>query len=289
MNEYAEGADLHTHTTASDGTIPVTDRVAEARNIGLEALAITDHDIVADDLDTRSRTVGSMEVITGVEVRADVDSTKVELLGYYVDPTNQRLRDTLETVRGFRRDRNRSLVRRVNEETGLDLDYEALSEQAVGNLGRPHVANCLVEEGIVDSVQAAFDEYLADDAPCFVPMERLPAHEVIEVLRDAGGVTSLAHPGRIRASRGDVASFVGTLADRGLDGIEVYYPYDGSRSSSYADIGVDDAADLAAEHNLLVTGGSDCHGPGSGKHRVGEVRMPSDDLARLRDRADNRA
>jgi predicted metal-dependent phosphoesterase TrpH len=289
MNGNVGGADLHTHTTASDGTISVAERIAEAQTLGLDALAITDHDVIADDLDGRSRTTGSMEVITGVEVRADVDGTKVELLGYYVDLDNSRLQDILETVRRFRCNRNRSLVRRISEETGLDLDYKALAEQEEGNLGRPHVADQLVEAGVVDSVKAAFDEYLADDTPCFVPMERLPARDVIDGIRDAGGVTSLAHPGRIRASRSDVASIVETLAAQNLDGIEVYYPYSSSRSDSYADIGIEDAAELATEHDLLVTGGSDCHGPGSGKHRVGEVRVPHEDLTRLRDLARTRA
>lgn len=288
MNESTGGADLHTHTTASDGTVSVSERIDLAEASGLDAVAITDHDTIADELDDRSRVVGSVEVVTGVEVRADVHGTKVELLGYFVDPTDSRLRQTLETVQEYRRSRNRSMVRRVNEKTGLDLDYAVLSAQADGNLGRPHLANRLVDAGVVDSVQAAFDEYLADDAPCFAPMERLPASEVIHVLSGAGGVTSLAHPGRIRAGRDAVESFVRTLSDEGLDALEVHYPYGSVRSDAYAEIGVADAESMAAENDLLVTGGSDCHGPGSGKHRIGDVRVSMDYLTAVRELAESR-
>jgi predicted metal-dependent phosphoesterase TrpH len=266
-------ADLHVHTTASDGTCSVDDRASQARDIGLEAVAITDHDTVADSLDDRRSLHGTLELVTGVEVRADALDTKVELLGYYLDPTDPDLDDLLERVRSYRRDRNRQIVDRLQAE-------------ANGILGRPHIADVLIHEGIVDSVGTAFDQYLGSDGAAFVPMERVSAAEVFEAIQSAGGVVSLAHPGRIRAD--DVAPIVEHLVANGLDAIEVPYPYDAAPADGYADIDPTDAAAFAEQYGLLHTGGSDCHGPGSGKYRLGEVRITRQELDAVRDRAADR-
>jgi len=283
MNYNSGVADLHVHTTASDGTCSVNDRVKEAQDIGLEAVAITDHDTVADSLTDRRTLHGALELVTGVEVRADALDTKVELLGYYLDPTDADLATLLERVRSYRRDRNRQIVDRLHEVTPLDRSYEDIRAEADGILGRPHIADVLIEAGIVDTVGAAFDQYLGSDGAAFVPMERVPAEEVMEVIQAAGGAVSLAHPGRIRAD--DVALIVDRLAVAGLDAIEVSYPYDDAPSEGYADVDAADAAAFAEQYNLLQSGGSDCHGPGSGKHRLGEVRITREQLAAIRDRA----
>jgi predicted metal-dependent phosphoesterase TrpH len=282
--DIGEGvADLHMHTTASDGTCAVADRIEQARDCGVDAIAITDHDTIADDVDTRRTRYSGLELIAGVEVRADVDGTKVELLGYYVDPTDDGLGAVLEQVREYRRDRNRRLVERLQEVTALDRSYEEIRATADGILGRPHVASVLVEAGIVDSIGAAFDEYLGADGDAFVQMERVPADEVIDAILGAGGVVSLAHPGRTRTD--DIASIVEFLADAGLDAIEVPYPYGDITDEDYADVDCESAAALASEFDLLHSGGSDCHGPDSGKFRIGEVRLGAENLEQLRERA----
>lgn len=280
-------ADLHMHTVASDGTCSVAQRVKQARERGLAAIAITDHDAISGDLDARVADHGDLELITGVEVRADVRDTKVELLGYYVDPDDDRFADLLARVRDYRRDRNRRIVDRLHEVTSFDRSYEDVRATADGILGRPHIADALVEAGIVDSVGAAFDRYLGADGEAFVPMERVPATELLDALHGAGGVASLAHPGRVRAD--DVEPLVADLAAEGLDAIEVPYPYSEAPSEGYADVGVEDAAALADAHDLLWTGGSDCHGPGSGKFRIGEVRVSRERLDAVRKRANDRA
>jgi len=284
MTTPGPDADLHVHTTASDGTCSVDDRVDQAAEHDLEAIAITDHDCISESLTEREETRRGIDLITGVEIRADLFETKVELLGYFVDPTNEMLTDVLSRARGFRRERNRKLVSNLADATGLNLSYAALAEEADGALGRPHLAELLVEEGLVDSIGEAFDEYLGTDGDVYVAMERLPYQEVLGAIHDAGGVASLAHPGRVRSGR--VPEMVRTLADAGLGGIEVWYPYDAGGPDAYADIGVPEAENLAAEHGLLRTGGSDCHGPGSGKFRIGEVGVTHEDLETLRDAAD---
>lgn len=275
-------ADLHMHTTASDGTVNVERRVGLAAERDLDAVAITDHDVIADALTERTERRDGVELIAGVEIRADLFDTKVEILGHFVDPTHEGLLATLERAREFRRQRNAELVANLAEATGLDLSYEDLTTPVDGNLGRPHLADVLIEAGVVDSVGGAFDEYLAEEGEAFVPMERLPVTEVVETIHAAGGTATLAHPGRIRASAETVAEMLDELAALGLDGLEVQYPYSAEKSEDYADVDVATAGDLAERCELIPTGGSDCHGPDSGKFRQGEVRVKRDVLDRLR-------
>ncbi len=275
-------ADLHMHTTASDGTCSVAERIGQARDRGLAAIAVTDHDRIAPSITAPVERRDDVALIAGVEVRADLFETKIELLGYFVDPDAAALDGVLSRARRYRRERNRDLVARLADETGLDLDYDRLASDADGSLGRPHLAGELVDAGVVDSVGEAFTEHLAEEGSCFVPMERVPYAAVLEAIHAAGGVASLAHPGRVRTDR--ISEMVAELAGAGLDGLEVRYSY-GDRGPAYADVGVPEAAALADEHDLLVTGGSDCHGPGSGKFRIGEVRVAAADLRALARRA----
>lgn len=279
-------ADLHLHTLASDGTSTVDERVVQALDRNLDAIAITDHDRIADELRTRVERRDGLEVITGVEVRADVADTKVEILGYFVDPTGEELDSLLEEVRENRHRRNEAILSKLQDVADARLSYGELRQRADGIVGRPHIARALVDRGVVDTVSDAFGEYLGDDGRAFVEMERVSYTRVLEAIHDAGGVASLAHPGRIRSN--SVERLVRELADDGLDAIEVWYPYGDVRSDDYADVGVAEADELAAEHTLLRTGGSDCHGPDSGKYRIGTVGVSSSELRELRSRAANR-
>jgi predicted metal-dependent phosphoesterase TrpH len=267
-------ADLHLHTVASDGTDTVDQRVEQANERDLDAIAITDHDRIPDELSAPLTNRQSIEVVTGAEIRADIEGTKVEILGYFVDPSSNTLSDVLEQARAYRRERNRRLISELNAVTPLELDYHELSESVRGGLGRPHLAGVLVEEGLVEDVGAAFEQYLAEDGSCFVPMERIDYPEVLAAIHEAGGVTSLAHPGRIRTD--DVDSILETLARTGLDAIETKYPYRDGVS-----FGVDAARTAVERLDLLATGGSDCHGTQSEKFRIGSVRTGIQDYTSL--------
>lgn len=283
MTEVSGIADLHVHTTASDGTSSVTERVTQATERGLAAVAITDHDIIGDALTGRVTDREGVELITGVEARADFDGTKIEILGYYVDPASDELRDALAQARTYRAERNEQLVANLNAVTDLEVDYDDLRARARGSLGRPHLAQALVDAGLADSIDAAFSEYLGRDGDVYVPMERLDYRTVLDAIHAAGGVASLAHPGRIRSDH--VPEIVTTLAADGLDAIEVAYPYGASGPAKRNAVGVVEAAELAREHDLLETGGSDCHGPDSGKYRLGEQRVTRTQLDAIRERA----
>lgn len=275
-------ADLHMHTTSSDGTSTVEERIQQAHEKNIEVIAITDHGCISSELNAGSEKRGDVEVITGVEIRADLLDTKIEILGYFIDPENEELSYVLETARDFRETRNRELISNLNDATGLSLSYRKLKEEVGGELGRPHLADRLVSEGLADSIGHAFDEYLGSDGDVYVSMERVHHREVIEAVHSAGGITSLAHPGRISGDKELVFEIMGKLVERGLDGIEVWYPYGEIDSGRYADIGVEDAERLAEEYDLIKTGGSDCHGPGSGKFRIGEVLVPAPEFNRLK-------
>ncbi|KAB1192755.1 PHP domain-containing protein [Haloferax sp. MBLA0076] len=283
MNTSEGVADLHLHTTASDGTCSVEERIRQSQELALEAIAITDHDTIADYFSQRVSNQNNLELITGVEVRADVLDTKVELLGYYVDPLDENLLNLLEKVRSYRRDRNRKIIDQLQMVSNLDRSYDEVRTNVKGILGRPHIANVLIDAGIVDSVGMAFEIYLGSDGEAFVPMKRVPAEEVIETIQDAGGVVSFAHPGRVRTD--SIETILEELVADGLDAIEVPYPYDEAPSEGYADVTSEDASEFAEKYNLLTTGGSDCHGPNSGKYRIGEVRITSTQLEALRKRA----
>jgi predicted metal-dependent phosphoesterase TrpH len=286
MTDDTGVSDLHMHTTASDGTCTVEDRIKQAQELGLRSIAITDHDTIADEIDQRVTDHGRLELISGVEVRADVSETKVELLGYYVDPTYPALTNLLEEVRSYRRNRNSRIISRLRDVSSFDRAYEDIRADVDGIVGRPHIAEMLIKDGIVDSIGAAFDEYLAVDGAAFVPMERVSAERVIETIHGAGGVVSLAHPGRIRTD--EIAAIIEALVESGVDGIEVPYPYDDAPSAGYADFDSEDAAAVAERFGLLQTGGSDCHGPDSGKYRIGDVRLSQSHLELLREQAATR-
>jgi predicted metal-dependent phosphoesterase TrpH len=212
--------------------------------------------------------------------------TKVEILGYYVDPNAEGLKEVLRRVRGYREERNRKVTERFVEVTGVETSYGEMCERAEGGLGRPHFARLLIEEGLVDTVSEAFEEYLGEDGDVYLPSEKVGYGSVVRAIHEAGGVASLAHPGRIDidtdADKGGVPAMVEEMAQNGLDGIEVRYPYGDISSGRGSDVGTEEALELAEEHGLLRTGGSDCHGEGSEKFRIGDVRVPAEDLRQLR-------
>ena len=274
-------ADLHLHTTASDGTDTVDERIRQAKERGLDAIAITDHDSVPDELEQPARFEDGLEVITGTELKAEIEGVKIEILGYYVDPTS--IQGTLEELQGYRRRRNEEMTERFVEETGVDVTYETLREESHGQVGRPEFARLLVREGVVETVSEAFDEYLGEDGDVYLPMEKKRYTEIIDAIHEAGGVASLAHPGRIDSE--EAPRYVAEMAEYGLDGIEVWYTYS-DRKSVKSGVGPEEASNLAEEHGLLRTGGSDCHGSGSEKFYIGDAGVPAEELSRLRNLAD---
>jgi len=246
--------DLHAHTTASDGSLSPTELVRLARDTGLAAVAVTDHDTVdgvAEAL-AAGREFG-FEVVAGVELSTDVRGKTVHILGYFLDHQNAELADKLAWAKRVRNERNAKIVTRFKE-LGIELTLSEVEAEAGGDVvGRPHFASVLFKKGAVKTIQEAFDVYLDRQGKAYVPKFRFTPEESLGLIRRAGGLPVLAHPGDYKWSPLQLDQAAGELCALGLAGIEVYYP---SHNPSLVQI----YNAIVARRGLLRTGGSDFHG-----------------------------
>ncbi|MBB6051894.1 PHP domain-containing protein [Armatimonas rosea] len=261
-------ADLHTHTTASDGTLTPTELVTAAHQCGLGLLAVTDHDTTAGVAEAQAAALGyGMQFLAGVELSAEGAPGKCHLLGLGIDPHHAPLVTTLATLSENRRQRNLKIIARLNA-LGVAITLEEVIALAPrgANIGRPHIAAVLLAKGVVTDLREAFTRYLADDAAAYVEKATLSPAEAIALVHEAGGLCFLAHPGLLKLAAHEThESRVRALAALGLDGIEAYY-------SSYSPADEARFLRLAEKYQLLVTGGSDFHGDNKPDVPLGIVR-----------------
>ena len=265
--------DLHLHTTASDGRSSPERLVEEAAAAGLTTIAVTDHDTVAATREITDRCAArGMRAVSGIEITAIRGGHDVHVLGYFLDATHEEL---LAFLAGQRRERIARVeaIGRFLASAGLVLDVARLVDDAKRqdgrSIGRPQIARALVEAGHVADTREAFDVWLGDGRPAFVPRSGAAPERVIEIIHAAGGLASLAHP-RTTAIDDNIA----TLRDAGLDALEAYH-------SDHPPEVRDRYLALARELDLLVTGGSDYHGDPAHGLAPGSVTLPEDDFARL--------
>jgi len=272
--------DLHSHTTASDGTFSPAQLVDEAKRAGVHILGITDHDTFSgfDQAVAPAREAG-LELVCGIELSTKLHGNSVHLLGYFLRADGLGdFRTWIRDLQASRRERNVRLVARLRE-LGLDITMEEAEARGGGMTGRPHFARLLVEKGYVSSMQQAFDEYLDESAKGYVTRREPQFAEAVKHIRDAGGIASLAHPVRLPE---DLGSILAELRAAGLDAIEAYHSdHSPSQTALYLE--------LASQHELLVTGGSDFHGAAKpeiqlGTGRGGNLRIPDDLMNRLLER-----
>jgi predicted metal-dependent phosphoesterase TrpH len=247
--------DLHTHTLASDGALTPRQLVRKAVEHRVSVLAITDHDStdgLAEAGDEAARHPG-LTLVPGLEINCNVEGAEIHVLGYLVDHAAPWFQEFLATQRAARTARVHTLAARLAE-LGLPIDpAEVLALAGEAAPGRPHVAQVMVRRGYVGSVREAFDRYLRSDGPANVPRHRLTPIEAIEVIRRAGGVPVFAHPGL--AGRD---AMIPELVAAGLGGIETYY-------AEHTPAQVRGYLDLCRRFDLVATGGSDFHGPHTGR------------------------
>ncbi|MFZ5899656.1 MAG: PHP domain-containing protein [Bacillota bacterium] len=244
-------ADLHVHTTASDGSENPKEIVRQAALLGLRAVAITDHDTVRGvEEGLRSGAAYNVEVVPGVEINTDFNAREAHVLGYYVDFKNQEFLKKLNSLANARTDRIKKMVAKL-QSAGLPITLaDVLREAGDGTVGRPHVAAALVRLGIVASPVEAFERFIGRNRPGYVPRSKFSPQEAVKLILAAGGVPVLAHPGTVGDDR-----IIEDLAEVGLKGLEVYHPdHDEETVNHYLTI--------AGNLELLVTGGSDYHGRG---------------------------
>jgi len=251
--------DLHTHTSASDGTLAPAALVELAVAEGLSALAVTDHDTLDGLAEASSAGArAGLRVVPGIELAALPpwsDEREVHVLGYFVDPGAPRLRALLERMLRGRRERGASIVERLRA-AGVAVELADILAAAQGEVvGRPHVADVLVRQGVVADRAEAFDRFLAFGRPAYVPRDLASLAEALETLRGAGGVPVLAHPGYTPIGVDELAGKLRRLRAWGLRGLECDYPsHDAGLTARLQRI--------AASHGLVATAGSDFHGPG---------------------------
>jgi len=261
------GIDLHLHTTASDGRCSPRELVERAAQAGLSVIAVTDHDTTAAlaEADREARRYG-IQTVPGIEITAIEAGRDLHVLGYLFDPGHDGLAAMLTHQRAIRIARIEKIAARLAA-SGVPIDVEPILEQArretARSVGRPQVARAMIAAGHVSGTQEAFDHWLVPGRPGFVPREGPTIEEVIDVIHQAGGIASIAHPGQC-----GFGERIPALAAAGLDAVEAFHPdHDAAQTHEYTEI--------ARRLNLLLTGGSDFHGDPEHGLEPGSVTLPA--------------
>lgn len=275
--------DLHLHTTHSDGSCTPTAVVNMAHRATVTALAITDHDIMTGIAEAiaAGRECG-IEVIPGVEISSLAGNSELHILGYFLDWQDFDLLEHLKTLRDGRHLRNPRIIERL-QTMGIDMTYDEVRALAgTDSIGRPHIARVLMDKHVVASAKEAFDRFLAEGKPAYVPRELPSPAEAIRWIKAARGLAVLAHPTWVKVTEQPLVDLVRQLKADGLDGVEVYYSTHAARQTR-------EYLSLAQQLGLLVTGGSDFHGltkpdieVGIGK---GTLHIPTSLLPKMKEAA----
>ncbi|MGH9870506.1 MAG: PHP domain-containing protein [Candidatus Polarisedimenticolia bacterium] len=272
-------ADLHTHSHHSDGLLTPAELVASAAAAGLSLLALTDHDTVDGIREARASAPPGLEVLGGAELSSSWKSREIHLLVYGLDPDDVALREALEPLRQERRRRAERIVQKLNK-AGVPVTMEEVDAiaQASGagdrtSIGRPHIADAIVRHGAAIDLDEAFVRYLRRGQPGYVARETLSVAQALELARARSAAIVVAHPG-LNLSDADTES----LVREGLHGIEVHHPKHGDDVRRRM-------AEMAKRLGVVGTGGSDFHGEGRNRHRVGEAGVARETVDRLRELA----
>lgn len=262
-------ADLHVHTTASDGVYNTQELIVLAQRKGLQYLAVTDHDTTAGLLPfAYTRTQLMPKIIPGIELSTDYDGQEVHILGYFIDINNKDLQNTLSRLTESRRQRTENIVKKL-QQAGIEITLDDVKKYALNaaSPGRPHIARVLIEKGLVSDIKDAFGKYLGKGCPGYVPRLRISADQAVMLICAAGGIPVFAHPGS-----GFSLELLRFLIKAGLQGIEAFSPQHSREMQDYF-------FNLAKENNLLITGGSDFHGhETSEKAYFGNIPIPADTI-----------
>jgi 3',5'-nucleoside bisphosphate phosphatase len=271
------GFDLHAHSDRSDGTLSPEAVVDLAVERGLEGIALTDHDTTDGIEEARAAAEGRIGFVPGLEFSAEYDGTSLHVLAYWLDPSNPRLREELKRLIDTRFRRGELMVERLRA-LGYPISFERVRDIAGDELiARPHVAEAMVEAGIVTTEKEAFERFISDDGPAYVPKHALHPLDALRLIREAGGACVLAHPGMWKGMGAVPDDLIEAMADGGMAGLEVDHPdHDDDRRRHYRA--------LADRLGLVPTGASDCHGERYG-FRLGCETTDPDRVAELKRRA----
>ena len=265
--------DLHIHSTASDGRLSPADIVRHSAEQGLSVIAITDHDTangIATALITAKAFPG-LKVIPGVELSTDVPHGEVHVLGYFIDYADREFQVTLEGLRNSRFHRAQGMIAKLKN-LGIHIDWERVQEIAGdGSIGRPHIAQAMLERGYIASIKEAFTKYISRDGPAYVEREKMTPVEAVELVLKVNGLPVLAHP----FTTNNLEIMIVELKTAGLIGIEAYY-------DGYTTDEINGLVSFAEKYGLIATGGSDYHGlEATNETMIGGVDVPMESVERL--------
>ena len=276
-------ADLHVHTYLSDGSFSPQKVVEYSKAKGLDAIAITDHDccdgiapaiIAAKDL--------GMEVIPGVELSAEIGDEDVHILGYFIDWQDRLFLDRLRKIMDVRKERAKEILKRLRKLKMMISDEELFELSKSGCVGRLHIAQLLVKKGFCSSLHQVFKDYIGNGGPCYVRKFKLSPKEAVDMIKGVGGIAALAHPKTIDTRDRSVEDIMKTFVADGVQGLEVYHS-DHTRKDENR------FKALAEEYDLVITGGSDCHGLAKKEVYIGKIKIPYGLVEKLKERAKNRS
>ncbi|HJR97098.1 MAG TPA: PHP domain-containing protein [Actinomycetota bacterium] len=272
------GFDLHTHSTFSDGTETPAHNVRLARERGLAGMGVTDHDTFAGLEEAQA--AGAEEgvaIVPGIEFSAEYDGASLHVLGYWGDPTHEELQEELRRLTDTRFRRGEMMIEKL-QQAGYDISFDVVRRIAGDDLiARPHVAQAMVEAGIVQTEKEAFDGYIADGGAAYVPKHALHPIDALRLIDRAGGVCVLAHPAMWKGSGAVPDELIEQMAEEGMAGLEVDHPdHDDAARARYRA--------MAGRLDLVPTGSSDCHGARY-DYRLGRESTPAELVEELRRRA----
>lgn len=273
--------DLHTHSAESDGTLTPQELMKHAQEVGLSAIALTDHDSIQGIAKARpvAESLG-LELVPGIELSTDYNGKEVHILGYYIDEKNPEFLARLKDFVDGRDKRNEKMTELLRQE-GFNLTLEGIYEEYPDSvITRAHFSRYLVEHGFVKDRETVFAKYLGDNCRCYVPREKITPFEAVKLIQMGGGLAFFAHPVLCHMNHDRLRSFIGDMKNAGLAGMEAIYSMNTPGDEA-------NMKKLANEFDLLISGGSDFHGSnkpyirlGSGK---GNLYIPYDILARIKE------
>lgn len=272
--------DLHVHSTASDGTNTPTELVALAKEAGLSAFALTDHDTIQGLAEARNAAnAAGIELVPGIELSTDYNGSEVHILGYYLDEQNPEFLQKLNEFINSRDLRNEKMAVLLQKE-GFDITMEELiKENPDSVITRAHFARYLVEHGMVKDRETVFSKYIGDDCRCYVPREKIDPFEAVRLIQLGGGVAFFAHPVLCHMNFDRLKRFIRDLKDCGLTGIEAIYSANSSGDER-------NLKQIAKDYNLLISGGSDYHGENKPYIKLGvgrgNLRIPNEILDHIK-------
>lgn len=275
MENIKKKYDLHTHTIYSDGTFSVKELLERAKKNGLSGISITDHDTmdgVIEGIEIAKKL--DIDFISGIEFSCTLQGVEVHILGYFLDVNNENLKNKLKNLKEVRDERNIKIVSKLRER-GLNITLDDVRKEAKGKIiSRAHICNALMNKGIVYSKGEAFKQYLGKNAVAYVEKKDSNPFDIIKLIKEWGGISSLAHPIYLSDSREKIEKILKELIDEGLDGIEVEYSSYTSKERKYF-------SKLAEKYDLIKTGGSDFHGDNRLGVDLGKSYIENEDVERF--------